>query len=128
MQHVYGHAENLGNECADHAAALGALGLVTNHNLSTRWTHHSFDSASSFGPSYNLGDVSEKFTGLPTSAEIILGIPGWNYSFTCRLAASSNWRESHFPVISPLKNYVTRRVLMIPRNALAGTIPDGNLF
>ena len=26
MQHVYSHAENLGNECADHAA-LGAFGI-----------------------------------------------------------------------------------------------------
>ena len=34
MHHV--HAENLANECADHAAALGALGLW-NHNLFTRW-------------------------------------------------------------------------------------------
>ena len=32
MQHVYGHTGNLGNECADHAAALGALGLVSSHN------------------------------------------------------------------------------------------------
>ena len=29
MQHVHSHAENLGNECADHAAALGAFGLVS---------------------------------------------------------------------------------------------------
>ena len=28
MQHVYGHTGNVGNECADHAAARGALGLV----------------------------------------------------------------------------------------------------
>ena len=35
MQHVCGHTGNLGNECADHAAALGALGLVSNHNLAT---------------------------------------------------------------------------------------------
>ena len=27
MQHVYSHAENLGNECADHAAVLGAFWL-----------------------------------------------------------------------------------------------------
>ena len=27
MQHVYGHSGNLGNECADHAAALGSLAL-----------------------------------------------------------------------------------------------------
>ena len=25
MQHIYGHAQNLGNECADHAAALGTF-------------------------------------------------------------------------------------------------------
>ena len=25
MQHVYGHSGNLGNECADHAAALGTF-------------------------------------------------------------------------------------------------------
>ena len=36
MQHVYGHTGNLGNECADHAAALGTLGLVSNRNLATR--------------------------------------------------------------------------------------------
>ena len=28
MQHVYGHGGNLGNECADHAAALGTFGLI----------------------------------------------------------------------------------------------------
>ena len=27
VQHVYGHTGNLGNECDDHAAALGSLGL-----------------------------------------------------------------------------------------------------
>ena len=31
MQHVYGHTGNLGDECADHAAALGTFGLVSNH-------------------------------------------------------------------------------------------------
>ena len=60
MQLVYSHAENLGNECADHAAALGAFGLVSNHNLSTRGARHSFDSVSCFATCHNLGDVSEK--------------------------------------------------------------------
>ena len=35
MQHVHGHSGNLGNECADHAAALGSNGLVFNHNLAS---------------------------------------------------------------------------------------------
>ena len=33
MQHTYGHGGNLGNECADHAAALGTFGLTSNHNV-----------------------------------------------------------------------------------------------
>ena len=48
MQHVYSHVENLGNKCADHAAALVAFGLVSHHNLSTRWARPSFDSVSCF--------------------------------------------------------------------------------
>ena len=31
MQHVYNDAENLGNECADVAAALSVFGLESNH-------------------------------------------------------------------------------------------------
>ena len=26
LQHIYSHAQNFGNECADHAAAQGAFG------------------------------------------------------------------------------------------------------
>ena len=48
MQHVYGHTGNLGNECADHAAALGTFGLVSDHNLSARWTRHNFDTSACF--------------------------------------------------------------------------------
>ena len=48
MQHVYGHTWNLGNECADHAAALGTFGLVSNHNLATRWARHNFDTSACF--------------------------------------------------------------------------------
>ena len=65
MQHVYGHAGNLGNERADHAPPLGALGLVSNHDLPTRWTHHSFDSASFFATCQNLGDL-EKLCAIRT--------------------------------------------------------------
>ena len=58
MQHVYGW--NLGNECAHHAAALGAAGMVSSHNLSKRWTHHSFDTASCFASCNNIGNILEK--------------------------------------------------------------------
>ena len=59
-QHVCSHTVNLGNECAHHAAAFGALGLVSSHNLSTRLAHHSFDTAACFASCNNIGDVLEK--------------------------------------------------------------------
>ena len=40
VQHLYGHRGNPGNECADHAAALGTFGLTSNQNVATRWIHH----------------------------------------------------------------------------------------
>ena len=60
MQHVYGHTGNLGNECADHAAGLGVLGLVSNHNSSARWARHNFDTAACFGSCNNIRDVLGK--------------------------------------------------------------------
>ena len=48
---------NLGNECADHAAALGAFGLVSSHNLATRWARHNFDTSACFGSCNNIGDA-----------------------------------------------------------------------
>ena len=61
MQHVYGHTGNLGNECADHAAALGdirpcvwsqpcyALGLLT-----------TLDASAFCGDCNNIGEVLGK--------------------------------------------------------------------
>ena len=45
MQHVYGHGGIWSNECADHAAALGTFGLISSHNVATRWIHHNFDAS-----------------------------------------------------------------------------------
>ena len=59
MQHVHGHSGNLGNECADHAAVLGSLGLVSNHNLATRWIHRNFDISACCGDCDNIGEVLE---------------------------------------------------------------------
>ena len=44
-KHVYDHTGNLGNECADHADALSSLGLISSHNVSTRWVRHNFDTS-----------------------------------------------------------------------------------
>ena len=72
MQHIHSRAPNLGNECADHAASLGTFGLVSSHNLSTRWTHHSFDSASCFATCRNLGDVLEKLRDTWTAFLLVI--------------------------------------------------------
>ena len=67
MQHVYSHAQNIGNECADHAAALGTFDLVSNQHISTRWAHPSFDSNLNFAPCHNLSDVSNKLRDVRTA-------------------------------------------------------------
>ena len=64
MQHVHGHTGNLGNECAVHAAALGARGLVSSHNLSTRWVRHNFDTSACFDSCFNIGEVMENYVTL----------------------------------------------------------------
>ena len=57
MQHVYSHAENLGKECADDAAALGAFWLGVEPQPFYMLVRHTFDSASCFATCHNLGDV-----------------------------------------------------------------------
>ena len=57
MQHVYGHTGNLGNECADHAAALGSLGLISNHNVATRWDRHNFDTSVCSDGCNNISEI-----------------------------------------------------------------------
>ena len=66
MQHVHGHTGNLGNERADHAAAVGALGLVPSHNLSARRARHTFDTAACFASCNNIDDVVEKLHDIRT--------------------------------------------------------------
>ena len=48
MQHVIGHSGHLGNQCADHAAALGTFWLIFSHDVATRWTRHNFDASVCF--------------------------------------------------------------------------------
>ena len=64
MQHVYGHTGNLGNECADHAAAQGTFGLLSNHNLSTRWARHNFDTCACCGDVNSISEVLENCVAL----------------------------------------------------------------
>ena len=68
MQHVYGHTGNLGNECADHAAALGSLGLISNHNVATRWVRHNFDTSVCCECCNNISEILERLQHIKTDA------------------------------------------------------------
>ena len=75
MQHVFGHSGNFGNECADHAAALGTFGLISSHNIATvrSWNdcstfeqmqHHFLKIEVSVGFSHRVHRVLVQFTSI----------------------------------------------------------------
>ena len=68
MQHVFGHGGNLGNECADHAAALGTFGLISSHNVATRWIRHNFDTSVCFNGCNNISETLERLQHIRTNA------------------------------------------------------------
>ena len=68
MQHVYRHRRDLGNECADHAAALGTFGLISNHYVATRLIHHNFDASVCFDGCDNISEVLERLQHIRKSA------------------------------------------------------------
>ena len=72
MQHVYGHSGNLGNECADRAAAFGTFGLTSSHNVATRWIRHNFDASVSFDGCNNISEVLERLQHIRTDATSLL--------------------------------------------------------
>ena len=64
---LYGISGNLGNECADHAAALGILGFTSSHN-GTRWIHHNFDATACFGGCHSITEILEQLQRIRTDA------------------------------------------------------------
>ena len=69
MQHVYGHSGNFGNECADHAAALGTLGFTLNHNVATRWINNNFDASACFDGCHYITEILERLQRIRIDAE-----------------------------------------------------------
>ena len=51
---------NVGNECADHAAALGTIGLTSSHFVATRWIRNNFDASVCFDGCNNISEVLER--------------------------------------------------------------------
>ena len=54
MQHVHGHSGNLGNECADHAAALGCI-------------RHNFDAPECFDGRHSISETLERLQHIRTN-------------------------------------------------------------
>ena len=67
LQHVYGHSWNLGNECADHAAALGTFGLISSHNVASRWIRNNFDTSVCFDGCHSISETLERLQHIRTN-------------------------------------------------------------
>ena len=68
IQHVHNHSGNLGNECAVHAAALCTFGLISGHNVATRWIHHNFDASVCVDGCNNICEILERLQHIRTNA------------------------------------------------------------
>ena len=68
MPHVHGHSGNLGNACADHAAALGSLGLLSSHNDATLWVQHNFDISACCEGGNSISEILERLDRIRTEA------------------------------------------------------------
>ena len=73
MQHVCSHGGNLGNECADHAAALGTYGLISGHNVTSRWIRHTFDTDGCFNRRHNISETLDRLQDIRTNTAISPG-------------------------------------------------------
>ena len=67
MQHVYGHCGNLGNECADHAAALDTLELISIHNVTSRWVRRNLDTSGCFNGHLSISETLERLQHIRTN-------------------------------------------------------------
>ena len=69
VQHVHGHTGNLGNECADHAAAHGSL--TSSHNVATRWVRHNFDTSTCCDGRSSISKILERLHRIGTAATLL---------------------------------------------------------
>ena len=113
IQHVYGHIGNLGNECADHAAALGTFGLTSSHNVTTRWIRNTFDASVCFDGCNNISEVLERLQHIRTDATS----PPQNWSYCCiyhRVHCVSCASHAHFCVIGdPALSFLLSHVYFV---------------
>ena len=61
MQHVYGQTGDLGNECTDHATVRGSHGLISSHNIATRWGRPNFDTSACCDGCNRISEILANF-------------------------------------------------------------------
>ena len=128
-QHAYGHSGNPGNECADHAAALGTLGFTSNHNVATRWIHHNFDASACFDGCHNITEILERLQRIRTDAaspsqneELAFCSPSSSSCLLCisrDLSSCVSFALSLFPLGSCFLKQVMHRL-----SSSASTVPS----
>ena len=129
MQHVYGHSGNLGNECADHAAALGTFGLISNHNVATRWIRHNFDASVCFDCCDNISEVLERLQHIRTNATSFHQDRGWRWFFSAGppclscISRDVRWCVSFALSLFPRYSWFSQHV-MDRLSSSASTVPS----
>ena len=96
LRHIYGHKRNVGNVCANHAAALGALGFV-----SARWQSLRFDTSNLARKCHDLIDIQHRLRDArgehtPLQKRPCFVVAPWS---TLCLIVSSSWLFLVSPVV-----------------------------
>ena len=72
-----------GDECADHAVALGTWGFTSSHNVTTRWIHHNFDATACFDGCHGIDEIWERLQRIRTDRVLccLFHIMGFSFVF-----------------------------------------------
>ena len=129
MQHVFGHGGHFGNECADHAAALCTFGLISSHNVATRWIRRNFDTSVCFDGCNNISETlgtiaahSNRCNVTSSKLELALFSSSGLVCFLCtsrNLWSFVSFALSFFPLGSCFLNQVMDRL-----SSSASTVPS----
>ena len=74
---MFGHCGNLGNECADHAAALVTFGLTSNQNVITRWNRPNLEAVACVDGCDTFHEILERLQRIRME---VVSFLSWNLS------------------------------------------------
>ena len=128
MQQVYGHSGNWGNDCADDAAALGTFGLISNHNVATRWTRHTFDHSACVDGCNNISEILERLQHIRTNAMTSHQDREWRWFFSsgppCLCALHVSYSHVFLLLSSFFSGLLFSQQVMDRLSSSASTVPS----